>query len=151
MIFFPDDWTKFFFFFVRSFVFFLFYFILFFDVEFVDEFSPIEIHRWGIVSCVLVVFSYQILRDHSRKELIIVIIKKNYRDFESVFGVNSLIFKLYFLISFSMFRGEKNCSNLSVPRSLFQIKQIIRRAIKFVSKILVSWYFSWCFIRTWSR
>lgn len=121
MIFFPDDWTKFFFFFVRSFVFFLFYFILFFDAEFVDEFSPIEIHRWGIVSCVLVVFSYQILRDHSRKELIIVIIKKNYRDFESVFGVNSLIFKLYFLISFSMFRGEKNCSNLSVPRSLFQI------------------------------
>lgn len=76
-----------FFFFVRSF-FFLFYFILFFDVEFADEFSPIEIHRWGIVSCVLVVFSYQILRDHSRKELIIVIIKKNYRDFESVFGVH---------------------------------------------------------------
>lgn len=111
----------FFFFFVRSFVFFLFYFILFFDAEFVDEFSPIEIHRWGIVSRVLVVFSYQILRDHSRKELIIVIIKKNYRDFESVFGVNSLIFKLYFLIFFSMFRGEKNCSNLSVPRSLFQI------------------------------
>lgn len=137
------------FFFFRSFVFFLFYFILFFDVEFVDEFSPIEIHRWDIVSCVLVVFSYQILRDHSRKELIIVIIKKNYRDFESVFGVNSLIFKLYFLISFSVVK--KNCSNLSVPRSLFQIKQIIRRAIKFVSKILVSWYFSWCFIRTWSR
>lgn len=108
-----------FFFFVRSFVFFLFYFILFFDAEFADEFSPIEIHRWGIVSCVLVVFSYQILRDHSRKELIIVIIKKNYRDFESVFGVNSLIFKLYFLISFSVVK--KNCSNLSVPRSLFQI------------------------------
>lgn len=109
-----------FFFFVRSF---FFYFILFYfsTRNSWTNFHPIEIHRWGIVSCVLVVFSYQILRDHSRKELIIVIIKKNYRDFESVFGVNSLIFKLYFLISFSMFRGEKNCSNLSVPRSLFQI------------------------------
>lgn len=111
---------NFFFFFVRLF---FFYFILFYfsTRNSRTNFHPIEIHRWGIVSCVLVVFSYQILRDHSRKELIIVIIKKNYRDFESVFGVNSLIFKLYFLISFSMFRGEKNCSNLSVPRSLFQI------------------------------
>lgn len=110
----------FFFSFVRLF---FFYFILFYFSTWNSRtnFHPIEIHRWGIVSCVLVVFSYQILRGHSRKELIIVIIKKNYRDFESVFGVNSLIFKLYFLISFSMFRGEKNCSNLSVPRSLFQI------------------------------
>lgn len=110
----------FFFSFVRLF---FFYFILFYfsTRNSRTNFHPIEIHRWGIVSCVLVVFSYQILRDHSRKELIIVIIKKNYRDFESVFGVNSLIFKLYFLISFSMFRGKKNCSNLSVPRSLFQI------------------------------
>lgn len=77
----------FFFSFVRLF---FFYFILFYfsTRNSRTNFHPIEIHRWGIVSRVLVEFSYQILRDHSRKELIIVIIKKNYRDFESVFGVN---------------------------------------------------------------
>lgn len=58
----PDDWNFFFFFrsFVRLFLFF------FFDVEFVDEISPIEIHWWGILSRIFIDFTdFTVIRERN--------------------------------------------------------------------------------------
>lgn len=59
----PDDWNFFFFFsFVRSFVFVFF----FFDVEFVDEISTIEIHWWGILSRIFIDFTdFTVIRERN--------------------------------------------------------------------------------------
>lgn len=58
----PDDWNFFFFFrsFVRLFLFF------FFDVEFVDEISTIEIHWWGILSRIFIDFTdFTVIRERN--------------------------------------------------------------------------------------
>lgn len=58
----PDDWNFFFLFrsFVRLFLFF------FFDVEFVDEISTIEIHWWGILSRIFIDFTdFTVIRERN--------------------------------------------------------------------------------------
>lgn len=62
--FFFPGWLEFFFFvsFVRSFVFVFF----FFDVEFVDEISTIEIHWWGILSRIFIDFTdFTVIRERN--------------------------------------------------------------------------------------
>lgn len=61
--FFPRMIGIFFFCFVRSFVCFCFFF---FDVEFVDEISTIEIHWWGILSRIFIDFTdFTVIRERN--------------------------------------------------------------------------------------